>query len=155
MIENIMKLVNIIKVEIHKLLNYTLYKEKVKLFGVPYLIHRKNIEFGKGTRLNPHVVMYGHGGISIGKYVTLSHGVSIYSTGYITENWHNNKIIKEHRHSKVIIDDYTWIGANVIILKGVYIPEGCIIAAGSVVIKSLSEPNALYAGNPAKMIKKL
>lgn len=47
-----------------------------------------------------------------------------------------------------------WIGANSVILPGVKIEDGCIIAAGSVVIKDC-EKNGLYGGNPAKRIKDL
>lgn len=54
----------------------------------------------------------------------------------------------------ITIEDDVWIGANSIILKGVILKQGTIIAAGSVVTKS-TEPFSLYAGNPAKFIKKL
>jgi maltose O-acetyltransferase len=47
-----------------------------------------------------------------------------------------------------------WIGARSMILPGVTIGDGCIIAAGSVVTKDC-EPNGLYAGTPAKRIKDL
>jgi len=54
----------------------------------------------------------------------------------------------------ISIEDDVWIGANSIILKGVNLKQGTIIAAGSVVTKS-TESFSLYAGNPAKFIKKL
>ena len=144
-----------IKTITHKFLNYKVYKNDVVLYGIPTLIHRENIYIGDKTRINPEVVLYGHGGINIGKNVTLSHGVSIYSTGYDTSNWEKSKFIKKHFHKAVTIQDNSWIGANTIILKGVTIAEGCIVAAGSVVTKSLTVPNALYAGNPVKFVKKL
>ena len=52
------------------------------------------------------------------------------------------------------VEDGCWIGARAIILPGVTIGEGCIIAAGSVVTKDCA-PNGLYAGVPAKRIKDL
>ena len=52
----------------------------------------------------------------------------------------------------VIIRKDCWIGANVTILKGVTIEEGCVVAAGSVVTKS-TEKYGIYAGVPAKRIK--
>ena len=48
----------------------------------------------------------------------------------------------------------TWIGANAIVLPGVRIGEGCVIAAGSVVVNDC-EDNSLYAGVPARFIRKL
>lgn len=53
-----------------------------------------------------------------------------------------------------LIKDGCWVGANVTIIPGVTIGEGCIIAAGAVVTKNC-EPDGLYAGVPAKRIKDL
>ena len=53
----------------------------------------------------------------------------------------------------VIIEDNVWIGTRVIILGGVTLGEGCIIQAGSVVVKDV-ESCAIYGGAPANFIKK-
>jgi acetyltransferase-like isoleucine patch superfamily enzyme len=55
---------------------------------------------------------------------------------------------------KIVIHDNVWINFNSIILKGVEIGKGSIIAAGSVVTKSVP-PFSLVGGNPAKLIKSL
>ena len=51
-----------------------------------------------------------------------------------------------------IIGDDVWIGANAIILAGVKVGRGSIIAAGSVVTKDVEEC-VIYAGNPARKIR--
>jgi acetyltransferase-like isoleucine patch superfamily enzyme len=53
--------------------------------------------------------------------------------------------------SKVIIEDDVWIGFGSIIMSGVKICKGSIIAAGSLVTKDV-EPYSIYGGVPAKKI---
>ena len=50
------------------------------------------------------------------------------------------------------IEVYVWVGRRCIILPGVTIGKGAVIAAGSVVVKDV-EPFAVVGGNPAKFIK--
>ena len=47
-----------------------------------------------------------------------------------------------------------WLGASVLVMPGVHVADGCIIAAGAVVTQS-TEPDGLYAGVPAKRIRDL
>jgi len=55
--------------------------------------------------------------------------------------------------SKIIIEDDVWVGYGAIIMSGVKIGKGSIIAAGSVITKDI-EPYCILGGNPAKFIKK-
>ena len=55
-------------------------------------------------------------------------------------------------NQKIIIEDDVWIGLGSIILSGVKICKGSIIAAGSIVTKDV-EAYSIYAGNPAKKIR--
>jgi acetyltransferase-like isoleucine patch superfamily enzyme len=55
-------------------------------------------------------------------------------------------------NSTLIIEDDVWVGYGAIILSGVKIGKGSIIAAGSVVTKDI-EPYSIVGGNPAKFIK--
>jgi acetyltransferase-like isoleucine patch superfamily enzyme len=52
----------------------------------------------------------------------------------------------------IIIGDDVWIGANCIILSGIHVGQGAVLAAGSVVTKNVP-PYAIVAGNPAKIIR--
>jgi acetyltransferase-like isoleucine patch superfamily enzyme len=52
----------------------------------------------------------------------------------------------------IVIGDHVWIGARVIILKGVRIGDGAVIAAGAIVTRDV-EPNMLVAGSPARPIR--
>ena len=72
-----------------------------------------------------------------------------------TKNYSENtgKRYRDHTTDSVNIGEGTWLAANVLICPGVTVANNCIVGAGSVVTKNLSTENALYAGNPARLIK--
>ena len=66
--------------------------------------------------------------------------------------WGKYKDWSKVENAQIIIQDNVWIGFNSIVLKGVTIGEGAVVAAGSVVTKDVP-PFAVVGGNPAKIIK--
>lgn len=96
--------------------------------------------------------------ISIGRGVVISERVvirdadnhTIQSVAIETER----KQISAEKPSTapIVIQDHVWIGMNVMVLKGVTIGEGAVVAAGSLVNKDVP-PYSLVAGVPAKVIK--
>ena len=52
---------------------------------------------------------------------------------------------------RICIDDEVWIGAQAVILKGVHIGKGAVIAAGAVVVNDIP-PDAIARGVPAKIV---
>ncbi len=54
--------------------------------------------------------------------------------------------------SPIVIEDETWIGANVVVLAGVTIGKHSVIAAGSIVTKDVP-PYSVVVGNPARIVK--
>lgn len=85
----------------------------------------------------------------IGRYDHNFHEVG--STIRFSEQIRNVDYSWKGLNSKIVIGDDVWIGLGSIILSGVKIGEGSIIAAGSVVTKDV-EPYSIYGGNPAKKI---
>jgi acetyltransferase-like isoleucine patch superfamily enzyme len=72
---------------------------------------------------------------------------------------HKVVLDKKERNTKaaskpIIIEDNVWIGMNCLVMKGVTIGRNSIIAAGSLVVKDV-EPNSLYGGHPAVLIRRL
>lgn len=53
----------------------------------------------------------------------------------------------------VVVEDDVWIGADALIMQGVTLGRGTVVAAGSVVVRS-TEPYSIVGGNPAKLIRK-
>jgi acetyltransferase-like isoleucine patch superfamily enzyme len=58
------------------------------------------------------------------------------------------------KKAPIIIEDNVWLATRVIVLKGVTIGKGSVIAAGSIVLKSIP-PNSFAAGVPAKVIRSI
>jgi len=85
--------------------------------------------------------------IEIGNDVAISHDVTIMDSDAhsVIQNGYKNTI-------PIIIGDHVWIGSRAIILKGVKIGNGAIIAAGAVVTKDVP-PHSMVAGVPSKVIK--
>ena len=63
-----------------------------------------------------------------------------------------HKIEGKAFHSPINIGRHVWIGTNAIILKGVTIGDGAVIAAGSLVTKDVL-PNTCVGGNPARLLE--
>ena len=85
--------------------------------------------------------------INIGHNVAISENVSIWDSDA-------HKIIRDNYSSTmpITIGNNVWIGMNSIILKGVTLGDGCIVAAGSIITKSFP-PKCLIGGVPARIIK--
>jgi len=89
--------------------------------------------------------------IEIEEGAGLGANANVYDTDFHPVNWAKNTTTSV---LPVKICKNAWVAANCLILKGVTIGENSVIAAGSVVTKSV-EANSLYGGVPAKKIKDL
>jgi acetyltransferase-like isoleucine patch superfamily enzyme len=104
------------------------------------------------SHLKSHTYIEASGGVEIGRYFHTGRGLTIYSTNHKYEKAESIPYGKEYIAGPVVIKDFVWCGANVIIVPGVTIGEGSVIGAGSVVTKDVPD-GAVVGGNPAKVIK--
>lgn len=101
------------------------------------------------------------GKVEIGKYCQVGRDVAFHPTNhpisYLTTYVNNELFAGELKTLKteapIEVGHDVWIGHGVIILAGVKVGNGAILAAGSVVTKTV-EPYAIVAGNPAREIRK-
>lgn len=93
------------------------------------------------------------GTVSIGNYVLMAPNVVILTQNHVYDRI-DIPIIEQGTTSEepVIIEDDCWICQNVIILPGITIGKGAILAAGAVVTKNVP-PYSIVGGNPARLIK--
>lgn len=94
--------------------------------------------------------------ISIGDYVYIGGDCKIWDTDFHSLDPIERKHLGDnHVISKpIIFEDYVFLGSGSIVLKGITIGKNSIIGAGSVVTKNIPE-NEIWAGNPAKFVKRL
>lgn len=89
--------------------------------------------------------------VIIGNDVLVSWDVLIMDTDFHVITDENGVIINED--DPIFISDNVWIGCRSLILKGVTISFGTVIAAGAIVSKSITKPNCIVAGVPAKTVR--
>jgi acetyltransferase-like isoleucine patch superfamily enzyme len=106
------------------------------------------ITIGNNTTINKYIDLDGRGGLIIGNNVSISAYCKI-----ITASHDPNASDFKYITKPVSIEDYVWVGTSAIILPGVTLKRGCIVASGSIVTKNVAEYE-IVAGNPAKKLVK-
>jgi acetyltransferase-like isoleucine patch superfamily enzyme len=112
----------------------------------------EGLKIGNNSSIGPYAYIGCSGYIEIGDNVMMSPRVSIYSENHNFNETGLPMIEQGVTRSFVKIEDDCWIASNSIILAGVTVGRGSIVAAGSVVTKDVP-PFSVVGGNPAKIIK--
>jgi maltose O-acetyltransferase len=107
---------------------------------------RHGITIGRRSIINQQCCLDGRGGLTIGDNVNISAGVWILTDSHDMHDPSFPEIL-----APVIIKDHAWIGSRALILPGVTLGEGAVVAAGAVVTSSV-EPYTVVAGMPARPI---
>ena len=106
----------------------------------------KNIKIGVDTIIGDHVFIDGRAMVDIGDHVDVASSVMIYNSEHMLDS-----ADFEAREESVKIKDYVFVGPRVIILPGVKIGKGAVIAAGAVVTKDVGDFQ-IVGGVPAKVV---
>ena len=106
------------------------------------------IRIGNNVAINQGCYLDGRGGLIIGNNVNIGRNVSIYTASH-----DYNSPGFDYLEKSVFIESNAWIASNAILLPGIKIGEGAVIAAGSVVTKDV-DAYTVVGGNPTKSIKK-
>ncbi|PUE09148.1 acetyltransferase [Limnohabitans sp. T6-5] len=117
----------------------------MRLFFTGYH-NRCLVEIGNNCVLNRQIYLDGRSGVYIGNNVNISFQACLLSLHHD----HNDPGFAA-TGAPIIIKDHAWIGARAIILPGVTIGEGAVVAAGAVVTRSVPD-YAVVGGVPAKVI---
>lgn len=112
----------------------------------------EGLKVGNNSSIGPYAYIGCSGYIEIGDNVMMSPRVSIYAENHNFSDTGMPMIEQGVTRYFVKIEDDCWIAANSIILAGVTIGKGSVVAAGSVVTKDVP-PYSVVGGNPARLIK--
>ncbi|MCL5439118.1 MAG: acyltransferase [Patescibacteria group bacterium] len=108
----------------------------------------RSIQIGKDTIIGEGAVLDGRDKIFIGNHVDIASEVMIYNSEHDLDNADFISV-----SAPVMIEDYVFIGPRAIILPGVKIGKGSVVAAGAVVTVDV-KPMEIVGGVPAKFIRK-
>lgn len=130
-----------------------------------FLQRYPNYQIGLGTYGIPVVHDWQEGGtLMIGNYTSIAEQVEIFLGGHHRSDWITTypfpAMIEEAQHIRdyavsrgdVVIGSDVWLCTNSIILSGVTVGHGAVIAAGAVVSRDVA-PYSIVAGNPARHIR--
>jgi acetyltransferase-like isoleucine patch superfamily enzyme len=127
--------------------------------------HGGDIEIGEWCFVGPGSRIWSAASIRIGNRVLISHNVNVHDSdshpldaaqrhaqyAAIVQRGHPREG-GNIRAASIVIGDDAWIGFNAIVLKGVTIGAGAIVAAGAVVTDDVA-PWSVVAGNPATVVR--
>lgn len=144
-------------------------------FIINYVVARRDMKFGKGLHLQPTVILRSARNIILGENVHINHNcvlqagkkdakiiigdnthlgpnVMVYAYNHAFQDLDKAICKQGYTENTVLIGRNAWIGSGCIVLAGVTIGEGAVVAAGSVVTKDIPA-FSVCGGVPAKLIK--
>lgn len=118
----------------------------------------RDVKIGKGTYINSGIIA----AADIGQYCSIAYGVLIGPAEHDSDHWTTSpyEAVAAGFHAESamrevpppVIEDGVWIGGHAVILRGVRIGAGAIIAAGAVVTRDVP-PNEIWGGVPARCLR--
>lgn len=118
----------------------------VAMFASVEVRNPSGLEIDEGCSIGPKVLLDARKGLEIHKSVTIAYDAIIWTL-------HHDMNAPDFPvcGAKTIIDDYAWICSRAILLPGIHIGKGAVVASGAVVTKDVA-PYTIVGGIPAKPI---
>lgn len=112
----------------------------------------KNVHLGKNVFININNYFMDGSTITIGDNVFIGPSCGFYTATHPLDYKARNEGLE--KALPIVVGDNCWFGANVSVMPGVTIGEGCVIGAGAVVTRDMPA-NSVIGGVPAQVIKRL
>lgn len=108
----------------------------------------EHIRVGDRTAVGSGNLLWGQGGVTIGRDCLLGPNVTFISEDHVFDDADTPIRQQGSRRAPIVVGDDVWIGAGATVLRGVTIGDGAVVAAGALVTKDV-QPFAVVAGVPA------
>lgn len=148
-----------------------------RIEGKPFILNQGQLVIGdhlllRSTIATTELVVGENGKMEIGDQVFINYGCSISANLLVQignhcslgphcilldNDFHSVEVHKRNHipaSRPIVLEERVWLGARVILLKGVHIGRNSVIGAGSVVTHDVP-PDCLAAGNPARIIRNI
>lgn len=134
------------------------YRQHLSVLGcnvtlLPFITidQAQKVSISNNVSINSFTVIVAFENISIGDDVLIGPHVLIHSGNHKYKDHMMPIRTQGHEQAPIVIEDDVWIGAHAVVLKGVTIGRGTVVAAGAVVNRDV-QPYSIVAGVPAKKI---
>lgn len=140
-------------IDAHSLSGRIELKDDVWLSRECYLIawHHAEIMIEPTAYIGHRCLLYGHGGIQVGRDVLVANDVQLICGNHTFVRRDLPIRAQPTEERPIVIEDDVWLGASAIVLGGVTIGKGSVVAAGAVVTHSLP-PYSIARGVPAEIV---
>lgn len=126
-----------------------------------YFYCTTRLEIGSYIHIAPMVSVIGGEDalLWMGNFTTIAAGCRIICKGdaHLGAGLVSPVIPKKYRDdvigNQIVMEDYSSLGSNVVIMPNVEIAEGVVIGANSLVTRSITKPWSIWAGSPVRYIK--
>jgi maltose O-acetyltransferase len=125
---------------------------KARIFDGVTFKYPSSIRLGDNVTVNQGCFLAGSAGLDIGSDVMFGAGTMIVTSNHVMSRTDIPMIRQGLESLPICVGDDVWTGFNVVILPGVTIGQGCVLAAGTVVTQNVPE-YSVVAGVPGRIIK--
>ena len=112
----------------------------------------EGFRMGDNSNLGDYNFVGAAGGVTIGRNVLIGQGVRFHSENHVMERTDIPMKAQGVTNQGIVVEDDVWLGSGVILLDGVRVSAGAVVAAGSVVTKDVPS-YAVVGGAPARILR--
>ncbi len=126
--------------------------KRVVFYSGIWIFSGRNLKLGDDVDVAKGVLITTDGGVDIGDRVLIGYNTMILSSNHHIPAVEQKIFESGHQKKPVFIESDVWIGGGSVVLPGVTIGTGAVVAAGSIITKDIPA-YAIAAGVPAKVLK--